>query len=107
MLIKLDGLGFTTAFATIGSREGTAFDVHNRAYLLHNHAPLCYVLERGPGPGAFDVPPLTHVRGLDVAMRSDDPLRVLPPKGVTATGPRDANMMVGIGYHFDAATPLA
>lgn len=104
VLAELDGFGLTTAYDTLGCREGTAFDAWGRAYPMRSGAPLFYMVERGPGPGSLDAALLAQARGLGVEVRFKDRLGALPGRGVLAAGPKAADA-IGVGYHFDTAMP--
>lgn len=104
VLEELDGLGLNTAFARLACREGTAFDAGGRAYPVRSHAPLFYMVERGPGAGSLDSALLAQARGLGVEVRFNDRLTTLPGAGVLAAGPK-AGDVIGVGYHFDTDMP--
>ena len=99
-LAILQDLGITTDFETIACRRGMAFDAKDRAYKLHSHEPLFYLVERGPGSGSLDQALLNQARELGVEVRFNSRLDHIHGLGILAIGPKAADA-IAVGYHFD------
>lgn len=100
--LRADGIAPT--FARLACTHGIAFDAWDRAYPLRGHAPLVYVVERGPGPRSLDTALLQQALALGVEVRFGSRVRQLEKPGILATGPRRADA-IAAGYHFDTAQP--
>jgi flavin-dependent dehydrogenase len=103
VLDMLRRLGITTDFDMLPCREGAVFDDRGKRYALRSHAPLFYMVERGPGTGSLDTALLAQARELGVEVRFNSRLEQVGGPGVLAVGPRVADA-IAVGYHFD--TPM-
>jgi flavin-dependent dehydrogenase len=99
VLTMLNDVGLTTRFNAIPCSEGTGFDAWNRAYPLRGSAPLCYLVERGPGPGSLDRALLDQALASGVEVRFGSRKQRLDGQGIFASGPRKADA-IAVGYHF-------
>ncbi|MDA3869173.1 MAG: FAD-dependent monooxygenase [Gammaproteobacteria bacterium] len=96
----LQEMGITTGFKRLPCRQGTAFDAWDMPYAIHSHAPLFYMVVRGPGPDTLDMALLRQAEELGVEVRFNSRLRHAHGSAIFATGPKAADA-IAVGYHFD------
>jgi flavin-dependent dehydrogenase len=95
--------GLSCEFARTPFREGIAFDARGKHYEFRSTAPLFYLIERGPGRGAFDSALLARARDLGVEVRFNSRVRQVEGPAILAAGPRAADV-IAVGFHF--RTPM-
>ncbi len=98
-LEALRALGLTADFRAVPCARGTAYDAWERPYEIRSEAPLCYVVERGPGPESLDSSLLRQAQQLGIDVRFNSRMRP-EDAAIVATGPRAAHA-ISVGYHFD------
>lgn len=103
-LAVLRELGMATDFKMLPCYQGTVFDAWGKAYGIHSHAPLFYMVERGPGPDTLDTALLRQAMALGVEVHFNSRVQHVQGPAIFATGPRAADA-IAVGYHFDTHLP--
>lgn len=100
VLDVLRDAGLSTDFDMAPCAQGVVFDAWDRPYPLRSSAPLCYLVERGPGHRSLDRALLDQALSLGVEVRFGSRRERLDGPGVFASGPQAAHA-IAVGYHFD------
>lgn len=103
-LAVLRELEIATDFKTVPCTRGTVFDAWDQAYRIRSHAPLFYMVERGPGADSLDTALLRQAIDLGVDVRFGSRLQRAQGPAIFATGPKVADA-IAVGYHFDTHLP--
>jgi len=103
-LEELAALGLTNSFRVLPCASGVAYDAWHRAYPMRSQRPLCYLVERGPGPGTLDAALLSQAERLGVEVRFGSRASSIDGPGILATGPKAADA-IAVGYHFETDMP--
>ncbi len=100
VLVSIRDLGIRTDFRYLACNTGTAFDAWGSAYPIRTRKPLCYLVERGPGPKTLDTALLRQAIELGVEVRFNSRIVRVSGPAIFATGPKAADA-IAVGYHFD------
>lgn len=104
VLAEFHDAGIDANFVHHPITEGTAFDAWGKAYPVHGHRPLYYLVHRGPSERSLDQGLLRQALDAGAEVRFNDRAQSTDGTTVLAVGPRTADA-IAVGYVFETDCP--